>query len=824
MNDFRYALRTLGRSPGLAAVAVTSLALGIGANTAIFSVTNAVILRSLPVQKPSELVVLRYVSKKGNIFDSFSYQEYLALRDAPEVLAGLSAVFSTEMNLSSEEATERVPGQLVSGNYFPILGVRPQIGRLIGPEDDRDAGGHPVCVISHGLWQRRFGSASDVLGRRVEVNGRAYSILGVAPESFDGTGQGTRAQVYVPLMMAAQVLSSRPANPKVQPPFLEWEDWLQVVGRRRPGVTLSQVETVLDARFAQLPLAHRDTTFELSSRHGKPGERARLLVVDGRQGFDDLRFSYERPLLLLLFGVGLLLLIACANVASLLAARASGQRKQIAIRLALGATRWALIRQQLAESSLLAAGGAACGLLFSIWMSDLLLQLAPARNNLQIDVRPDLVVVGFLIGVACLTVLLFGIAPALESGKSGVGPVLKSESAGGGKRRGALGGMLVATQVALSIILLAGAGLLLRSLHNLKSIQIGFQPENVAVATLNPGANRYSAERAHALFESLIDRAETIPGVRAASAAMVSPLSGQLWMYSVQVPGYVAAPKEVPMTYVNAIGPGYFATIGSQLIRGREFTRRDREGAPNVAVVNEQMAKKFWPGRDPLGQRFKAAAAGNKEVEVVGVVRDSIYRELREPKQTILYVPLLQGNFRAATLHMRIAGDSGPVFTELKSRARAIDREVPLYGMRTLETQIAGTLSPERMLASVSTILGALAIILAMVGLYSILANAVAQRTREIGIRMALGAEQRQVIGMVLRDTLRMVAIGIAVGIPVSLAASRWIVSFLYGIRPQDPLTYVTIVALLALAGIAAAYAPSRRASKVDPMVVLRYD
>jgi hypothetical protein len=262
MNDFRYALRTLQRSPGLAVVAVTSLALGIGANTAIFSLANAVILRSLPVQKPNELVVLRYVTKKGNIFDSFSYQDYLALREAPRVLTALSATSSVEMNLASEEATERVPGQLVSGNYFPILGVRPRIGRLIGPEDDRDSGGHPVCVISHGLWQRRFGSAPDVLGKKIDLNGRAYSILGVAPEAFDGTGQGTRAQVYVPLMMAAQVLS-RPSNPKVQPPFLEWEGWLQFVGRRKSNVTVTQAETVLDARFAQLPLAHQDFTFEM---------------------------------------------------------------------------------------------------------------------------------------------------------------------------------------------------------------------------------------------------------------------------------------------------------------------------------------------------------------------------------------------------------------------------------------------------------------------------------------------------------------------------------------------------------------------------------
>jgi predicted permease len=822
MNDFRYAVRTLGRSSGLAAVAVTSLALGIGATTAIFSFTNAVILRSLPVQKPNELVLLRYASKKGNIFEEMGYQEYLALREAPEVLTGLAAVSSTKMNLASEEATERVPGLLVSGNYFPLLGVRPRIGRLIGPEDDRDAGGHPVCVISHGLWQRRYGSAPDVVGRKVEISGRPYTILGVTPEGFYGTEQGIEAQAYVPLMMAAQILS-KPANPKVQPPFLEWDGWLSFVGRRKAGVTLAHAQAVLDSRFAALPLAKQDFTFEMSTRHTAPGPRARLLAVDGRQGFDNLRLGYERPLLFLLFLVGLLLLIACANVASLLAARASGQRKQIAIRLALGAGRWALIRQQLAESALLAAGGAVFGLLLSIWISDLLLRLSPESAQ-QIDIRPDFAVLGFLLAVACLTVVLFGIVPALESGKAGLGPVLKSTSTGGGRRRGALSGMLVIIQVALSITLLAGAGLLLRSLHNLRSVPMGFQPEHVAVATINTNVNRYPAARAHTLLENLMQRAETIHGVRAVSAALVSPLSGSLWLYSVEVPGYPVRPKEVPMTYVNAIGPGYFATIGASLTRGREFTRRDREGAPYVAVVNEQMAKKFWPGRDPIGQHFKAGALDDKDTEVVGVVRDSIYRDLREPKQEILYVPLLQGDFGSATLHLRIASGPTLVFNELRSQARSVDSAVPLYGMRTLEAQIGATLSTERMLAMVSTILGALAILLAMVGLYSVLANAVAQRAREIGIRMALGAARTQVIGMVMRDTLRMVLIGVLVGIPVSLAASRWIASFLYGVKAKDPLTYVVIAALVVAAGFAAAYVPSRRASRVDPMVVLRYD
>lgn len=820
MNDFRYAARTLRRSSALAAVAVTSLALGLGANTAIFSVANAVILRSLPLARAQELALLRYVSKKGNVFDSFSYKDYLALRDTPEALTGLAAVFPTEMNLVSAEATERVPGQLVSGDYFPLLGVQPRIGRLIGPEDDQVAGGHPVCVISSGLWKRRFGSAPDIAGRQVQIDGRAYTILGVTPEGFDGTDQGTRAQLYVPLMMSAQILT-RPTDSKVQPPFLEWNDWLKFVGRIQRGVTFARAQSVLDARFEQLPLAHRDNTFEMSSRHGTPGSRARLLVVPGRQGFDNLRFGYERPLLFLLFLVGLLLLIACANVASLLTARAAGQRKQIAIRLALGASRWALVRQQLAESLLLAAAGAVGGLILSIWMSDLLVRLAPAYYEGSIDVRPDLSVLAYLTGMSLLTVVLFGIAPALEARKSGVGPVLKSDSSGGGKRRTSLGGLLVSIQVALSVILLAGAGLLLHSLHNLRTIPLGFKPENIALASVNPGANRYSSAQVHALLGGLLDRAETIPGVQAASAAMVSPLSGALWLFSVNVPGYPFTPKQPPMAYMNAIAPGYFAAIGAPLLSGREFTRGDRDGSPFVVVINEQMATKFWPGKNPIGEHFNT---GQHDVQVVGIVRDSIYRDLREPKKETFYVPILQGEYSSATLHLRVAGDPASVFTELRSRARALDPQVPLSELRTMETQIASTISPERTLATISTILGGLAMVLAIVGLYSVLAFSVAQRAREIGIRMALGAEQSQVIGLVLRNTLRMVAIGIALGIPLSLVVSRWIKSFLFGIQAQDPVTYFAIIALVVAAGMAAAYVPSRRASRVDPMVVLRYD
>jgi predicted permease len=821
MNDFRYAWRGLRRSPALTTAGILSLGLGIGASMAIFSVSNAVILRPLPVPRPSELVLLRYISQKGNIFDTFGYDEYLTFRAVPGVLAGLAAVYPADMNLASDEATERVSGQLVSGNYFQVLGVQPQAGRLIGPDDDRNAGGSPVCVIASGLWHRRFGSAPDVAGWQIRINGRAYSILGVTPESFGGTQQGGDVEVYVPLMMAAEI-SSRPVDAKLQPPFLNWNDWLQFVGRLKPGVSSAQAETALDARFAQLPVAHRQFTFEMSNRHGAPGPRSRLLVADGRQGFGGLRLEYERPLRILLVLAGLLLSIACANVANLLLARATGRRKEIAIRIALGGGPWALVRQLMAESLLLAAGGAASGVLLSVWMADLLLQLADATPGNHIDARPDWVVLAFLLSITCVTALLFGLAPAAATLKARVADALKNQGAGSGRRRGNLGGLLVVGQVALSVTLLAGAGLLLRSLHNLQSIQPGFQADNVVLASLNPGANRYTEAQSRTLFTNLLERAEAIPGVKAVSAALVSPLSGNLWLYTVEVPSYRPALHEKPLAYFNAVGPAYFASIGSALLRGREFTRADRAGAPPVAMVNEAMAKKFWPGRDPVGARL--TIGGDRPVEVVGVVRDSIYRELREPKQVVVYVPLLQGDFRSATVDLRVAGDPSPVFNELRAMARQIDGNVPLFDMRTLQAQIAGTLSPERMLAEISTLFSVMAMLLAAVGLYGVLAYAVAQRSREIGIRMALGAAQNRVIGAVIRDALRMLAAGLALGIPLSLAATRWIASFLYGLRPSDPLTYCAVIALLCAASLAAAFVPSRRAARVDPMVALRCD
>jgi predicted permease len=598
-------------------------------------------------------------------------------------------------------------------------------------------------------------------------------------------------------------------------------DWLQFIGRRAAGVSLARAESVLDARFEQLPLAHRVTTFESAQRHGPTGSRARLIAAEGSQGYDNLRFGYERPLRLLLLLVGLLLAVACANVANLLLARAAGRSKETAIRMALGGGARSLLRQLLAESVLLAGAGAALGLALSMWITDLLLKTTPLQQTDHLDVRPDLTVLAFVTGITGLTTLIFGLAPAWTALRTGLGEALKSASAGSTPRARSLGSALVVAQVALSVVLLAGAGLLLRSLHNLQSIPMGLRPENVVLATLNPGTSRYSDVQSRALFTSLMEQAETIPGVRVSSAAQVSPLSGSLYMYSVTVPGFQHGPNEFPMVYANSVGPGYFAAIGVTLKSGREFTRLDRAGAPLVAVVSEQMVKKYWPDRDPIGQRF---TRGDRQLEVVGVVRDSIYRELREPMHEVLYTPLLQSDVRSATLVLRVSGDPRQTLAQLGALARRVDAAVPLYRARTLEAQIAGTLAPERMLALVSTILGALAMLLATIGLYGVLAYAVARRSREIGIRMALGAAPSKVIGAVLRDAARMMAAGLALGVPLSLFASRWIASSLYGIRPGDVVTYCAIVAVLGAAAMAAAFVPSRRASRVDPIVVLRCD
>jgi predicted permease len=819
LADLRYAYRTLVKTPALTAAALASLTLGIGANLALFNVANAMLLRLLPVERPQELALLQYVTRKGNVFDAFSYKEYQALRDN-RTLSGLAAFTIRQVNLAAGDSSERVLAQAVSGEFFPVLGLRPHLGRLLRPEDNLAANAHPVAVISHRLWQSRFGSDPAVSNQTFQLNGHRYTIAGVAPPDFEGTSQSSRVDLWVPLMMSAQIIT-RPVKDGVQPPFLEWDGWLELIGRRRPGVTQAAVEAELDAKFSVLRKDTAEYTFEISSQQAAPGARDRLLVKPGGQGDADLKIRYQLPIRILMGVVALLLLIASANTANLLLARATARRKEMAIRLALGAGRARLIRQLMSESLLLAAAAAALGVLISFWASEALLQLLPQRATMSLDVRPDWITVLFAVALSAGCAILFGLAPALQSARTDVAPMIKGDAAGGRSPRFSLGNALVVLQVALSVLMLAGAGLFLRSLANIRSIDPGFRTENLLLASLNPGSNGYKDAALQGLYERLLEQAARLPGVRAASIAQVSPMSGTLWLYTIQVPGYQPAPKEMPMAWTNAIGPGYFSTIGARLLAGREFTYRDRAGAPPVVMVNETMARKFWPGREALGQRF---AFNQKQVEVVGVVKDTVYRELREDRPATVYTPLLQGTHDTGTLHLHIAGDAGPIVAGLREALRGLDANLPLFRVQTLERQIDNTISRERLLATLSSIFGGLAILLAAVGLYGVLGYAVTRRTREIGIRMALGAQRADVLSRVLRESLGMAALGVALGLPVAWATSRFVTSLLYGVKPGDPLTYGGIVVLLLGVALLAGLLPARRASRVDPMVALRHD
>ncbi|MBX9603813.1 MAG: ABC transporter permease [Bryobacteraceae bacterium] len=819
LADLRYAYRTLVKTPALTAAALASLTLGIGANLAIFNVANALLLRNLPVERPDELALLQYVTRKGNVFDAFSFKEYQALREN-QTLSGLAATALRQVNFAAGERSERVLAQLVSGEFFAVLGVRPQLGRLLGPDDNLAANAHPVTVISHGLWQSRFGSDPAVAGQTVRLNGHRYTIAGVAPPEFEGTSQSNRVDLWVPVMMAAQIIT-RPVNEAAQPPFLEWEGWLELIGRRKSGVNQAAVEAELDSKFAILRKDLGEYTFEISNQQAAPGTRDRILVKPGGQGDADLKVRYQLPIRILMGVVALLLLIASANTANLLLARAAARRKEMAIRLALGAGRVRLVRQLMSESLLLAAMAAALGVLISYWASDALVQMLPQRATMALDVRPDWITALFAVALSAGCAILFGLAPALQSARTDVAPMIKGDAAGGRSPRFSLGNALVVVQVALSVLMLAGAGLFLRSLANIRSIDPGFRTENLLLASVNPGSNGYKDAALRTLYERLLEQAGRLPGVRSASIAQVSPMSGTLWLYTIQVPGYQPAPKETPMAWTNAIGPGYFSTIGARLVAGREFTFRDRAGAPPVVVVNEAMARKFWPGRDALGQRF---IFREKQVEVAGVVKDTAYRELREERPATVYTPLLQGDHDSGTLHLHVSGDPGPVVAGLREALRGLDANLPLYRVQTLERQIDNTISRERLLATLSAIFGGLAILLAAVGLYGVLGYAVTRRTREIGIRMALGAQRADVLSRVLRESLAMAALGVALGLPAAWAASQWVASLLYGVKPGDPLTYGGIVFLLLGVALLAGLVPARRASRVDPMVALRHD
>ena len=822
-RDLRYGLRGLAKSPGFTVVAALSLALGIGANTAIFSVLDAVLLRLLAARAPEQLVSVNTAfSVRGEMRynQSFSYPVYRALRDGAQS-AQVIAFRTLPMSLSVNGATERITGAIISGNYFSTLGVEPAIGAMIGAEDDQKPGSGgprgPVAVLSYGLWRRRFGGDPSVLGRSITINGQPFTVAGVAARGFTGTEVGQTPDVFAPMMLQSVLM---PGNTgALNAPR---NAWLRIMGRLGPLTSTQQAEAELSVvlqRFNQELLSGMG---ELSpARRRSWLEQGITLLPAGSGIATGLRRQFSKPLYILMAVVGLVLLIACANIANLLLARATGRQREIAIRLALGATRRRLVSQLMVESAILAMVGAGIGALLSRWIRDLLLRFLPQAEGIRVAL--DLRVLGFTLLLAMLTGVLFGLAPALQATRPAVMTGLKGELARLGRGRFSLRQALVVLQVSVSLLLLVGAGLFVRSLQSIQSIDPGFEREKILLASVEPALNGYKPDQTVLFYDRLLDRVSALPNVRAVSLADCDPL-GNHTGNDIFVEGYqprADEPQDSPS--ITRIAPGYFSAMGISLLLGRDFELRDSRNGPKVMIVNETFARHYLPDRNPIGARV--GFSRNKfDVEIVGVVRDSKYASLREPATRMMYTPLFQSSYLLGqtVLHVRSAGSPASLIALVRDRVRALDSNLPVFNIHTVEERVDQSLTQEKLLATLSGLFGGLALALAAVGLYGVMAYAVGQRTREIGIRMALGADRGVILTQVLREAGVMTLGGILLGLPMAYGLTKLVSSLLYGIRPTDPAAVCGAVVALVIAAMIAAWIPARRATRVDPLVALR--
>jgi predicted permease len=815
--DLRFAARLLRRNPGFTAVAALSLALGIGANTAIFTLMDALLWKSLPVRDPQSLLFLGKQHVAG-IDPVFYYETYDRLRrEQPyfRELAGFAGRIG--VNLSVDGDAQSAMAQLVSGNYFPVLGIVPAAGRIFTADDDRIPSGHPVAIISYDYWDRRFARTPETIGRRVLINGAPFTIVGVTPPGFYGLEVGDTPEVSLPIMMQPVAM-----------PFAEnWlqrssntVDWLRVFGRLKPGVSREEATAGMAAIF-------RRTQTQLAAEIGMKPANARdwiepkFLLVDGAAGLSELRRQFTTPLYVLLAIVALVLLIACANVANLVLARATARRREIALRLAIGAGRGRLIRQLLVESLTLSALGAAISIPFALWSSSLLVRfLSVGRTLIHLDLAPDLRILAFTAAVAALTGIVFGIAPAIRTSGIDLAPALK-EGAQSIAGRHRFGRALAAAQVAFSLVLLVGAGLLVRTLHRLDDIDHGFRRDAVLSVPLSPPGsdqkNGPNGPRLHRLYQDLLQQVRAFPGVVAASLSSLPPT-----MQLQQRPFLTQDGQQFRAAW-TPIYPQYFTTLGSSIIQGRDFNAADlAAGAPFVAVVNETFARRIFPATTALGQRI--ACAGRNFCEIVGVARDVPYSTLKREPEPTLYMTYLQAPTGRGQMHLevRFTGNPADLAAGLRRAIQSIDPINPVFAIRTLAIQVDSALIRERLLALLSTAFGALALVLAGIGLYGVISYGVARRTHELGIRLALGARPAELRRLVLRETLTLALLGIASGLPIALLATRYLATFLYGANPLDPAILAGSSAFLLGVAVLAAWFPSNRAAHVDPMNSLR--
>jgi predicted permease len=857
-QDLRYGLRMLRKNYGFTAIAVLSLALGIGANTALFSVVDAVLLKKLPVREPDRLVMFESHSGKNFSFGgyngssntdpktgmqvgtSFPYQSFKRMREQDSVLSDVFAFGNAGVNVNANGQAEVARAQIVSGNYHTGLGVQPFIGRTLTDSDDQPSAS-PAAVLSYRYWQRRFNADPAVVGKQININNLAFTVVGVTPPGFDGTMQiGSSPDVTVPIAWETQL------NPERKRMTGAGMWWLRLMGRLKQGATAEQARVGLENAFQQSVVEHRtarQAQAQSQSQAGgarplpslEPKDYPRLSVVSGSQGEMDTRRYYAPQLYLLLGVVGLVLLIACANVANLLLARAASRQKEIGVRLALGASRYRLMRQLLTESVLLSAVGGVLGIVFALWIKDGLLSVGNwgGEGMRALDPKLDLRVFGFTLGLSLLTGLLFGSAPAWRATKVDLTPTLKDTGrSSSGVTRSLLSKSLVVVQVAMSLILLIGAGLIIRTLHNLQSVDAGFNRENLLLLTVEPSQLGYKDERLTNLYRQMYARLDAIPGAHAVTSSTESLLSFSYSGLGVFLAGTNFSTNADGQFVSNGtsrilcVRENFLEAMGIPLLAGRPLSPQDDERAPRVVVVNQAFAKRFYPNESPLGKRFGFSVDKANQIEIVGVSGDAKYTSLREEIRPNVYIPWSQ-DLRFVgrmTFEVRAAGDPGALVAAVREAVRGIDSNLPVTDVKTQVEQANETLRMERLFARLLTFFGVLALLLASIGLYGVMAYSVAQRTQEIGIRVALGAQAGHVLKMVIGQGMILALIGVVVGIGGAFGLTRLIQTLLYGVSTTDWVTFTGVALLLSGVALAACFIPARRAAKVDPMVALRYE
>ncbi len=839
LQDLRYGVRMLIKRKGLTIIAILSLALGIGANTAIFSLVDAVLLKSLPVKDPEQLAQfkwlggprLRDINYSGSarrdeargslIKTSFPQQTFEQFRERQSVLTDLFAFAELQqVNANVDGQAEVASGLVVSGGYFAGLGLQPVLGRAITADDDR-SDAHAVAVISFRYWERRFGSNPAVIGKQINLNNAPFTIIGVTPREFAGVkGSGNAPDLTIPLMMEPLVRGNNTSlNQRAY-----W--WLLMMGRLKPGVTTEQ------ARAELAPIFH-STALENLSRSGDqtqapqmaPQEFPRLVVEPGRRGDTDWSWYQRQSLYLLMALVGLVLLIACVNVANLLLARAAERQKEIAVRLALGAGRFRLVRQLLTESVLLALAGGALGLLFALWGKDLLLKLrfsGAEMSSLQTGL--DMRVLAFTFAVSVLTGLLFGLIPAWRATRVDLTPALKDTGrSSAGHSRSLIGKSLVVAQVALSMLLLIGAGLFLRTLRNLQHVTPGFNTQNLLLFRVDPRLSDYRGERLAQLYQRMFDRIEAVPGVRSVTFSRHPLLSGSHGTRNFNVPRPID-PNNWPSSDIHIVRANFFEMMEIPIQFGRGLNPQDGANAPRVIVINQTLARRFFTDESPIGKRLSFGPDQSDEAEIVGVAQDAKYTSLREEIPPTIYAHWLQElrGLGEMNFEVRTAGHLANFLDAIRQAVREVDSNLPLFDVKTQVEQASQSLAQERLFATLLSFFGALALALVALGLYGVLSHSVAQRTREIGVRMALGAEARHVLRLVIGQGMLLVCLGVAAGLILAYWLTKWLMGWLYDVSATDPLTYGAIALLLACVSLLACWVPARRATKVDPMIALR--